>query len=173
MGRSAITDSKHSEASMMVFIMGIMVAAAVDGKRSLETWAPEGTARPVCLATAGEDAASALFAFAAMGASFLFREDTGVAFCEDGGMGAGEMAAGAGAVAAADAAFLAPLCCVIRIVFFPPLVAGSFEICLMRVWMRVFWSMSFGQTIIYCCVCPSSPVTEYMTCCLSGSTWMT
>ena len=50
-------------------------------------------------------------------------------------------------------------CCVILIVFLPRLV-GSAEICRTRVWIRVFWSMSFGQSIMYCWVLPSSPVTE-------------
>ena len=50
------------------------------------------------------------------------------------------------------------LCCVMRMVFFP-LFVGSADICLTRVVIRVFWSMSLGHSIIYCWVFPSSPLT--------------
>ena len=133
-GKSAMTDSKHSEASIIVFNTGIMVAAAFDGKRSLETCVPGVMAwAAVCLTSAGDAPASALFAFAAIGASFLLREDTGVTLCE-AGTTLGEMpAAGVTAAAAAAAFLIAPFCWVMRIVFFPPFVAGSDDICLTSV----------------------------------------
>ena len=37
-----------------------------------------------------------------------------------------------------------------RMVFFPDLAVGSEDICLTRVWINVFWSISLGQSIMYC-----------------------